>query len=429
MRDSLFIFAALLCSIAAVPLTEKSTKSYIIKLKPHGSQYDVISSITERNAREGTDVNKLKYKYNPTFFNGLAGSFSDDFITDLKKNQDIEYIEEDGLMHAIGTQAHPPSWGETRVSERTLDLKQPYTYYDSAGAGVDVWVVDTGIATEQKDFEKRAVFEKSFVADEEAKDMNGHGTHCAGTIASKSYGIAKKANLHAVKVLNADGSGQFSDVVNGIQYVTSNVKPGKTVLSMSVGGPKSQAVDDAAKAAYKAGVVMIVAAGNDGDDACNGSPSGVQEIFVVGATDKTDTMADFSNYGKCVDIFAPGVDITSLWIGANGKTNTISGTSMATPHVAGVAALLMGEKKYSSAQDVYDDLLKAATDGVIKQLAADSPNKLLYNKLPTKTVDPTPPETTTTTTDEPEPTHKPHKKPHKPHHGDDNTGDDDANDE
>jgi len=210
-------------------------------------------------------------------------------------------------------------------------------------------------------------------------DGNGHGTHCLGTVGFGTYGIAKKANILGVKVLNGQGSGQYSDVIAGINYVAENVRVGKTVMSMLLGGPKSQAVDDAMVAALKKGVVAIVAAGNDGGDACKLSPAGTPGILTVGATDNTDKQASFSSRGKCVEIYAPGVDITSLWKGADGATNKISGTSMATPHVAGVAALFMAEKKYTTAEEVYKDLQDAATIGVIKGLDAASPNKLLYS--------------------------------------------------
>jgi len=250
----------------------------------------------------------------------------------------VEYVEDDGTMWTMAAvpskqqkQDKPPSWGLPRVSERKLDLTKPYVYPDSAGDGVKVYVVDTGVQDTQSDFGGRAKLIKSFVTGEANTDMNGHGTHCSGTIASKTYGVAKKVSLFGVKVLNGQGSGQYSDVIAGINYVTGLAKVGKTVMSMSLGGPKSQAVDDAIVAAIKAGVVAVVAAGNDGGDACQGSPSGAPGVLAVGATDNTDTIANFSNKGKCVGIFGPGVDITSLWKGADGATNKISGTSMAPP--------------------------------------------------------------------------------------------------
>jgi len=365
------------------PSTAVPAKRYIIKLKPSFPQsrlHSFLGSFTPSVASL-TPANVIKYSYDPSIFNGIAGTFTQDFLDTFRKEHPgaIDYVEEDGKVHALGTQASPPSWGLTRVSEKKLDLAQPFLYPDSAGAGVDVYIIDTGVQANQTDFDGRAQMAKSFVATEEATDMNGHGTHVAGTIGSRTYGIAKKVNIFGVKVLDADGSGEFSDVVAGIQFVTQQVRAGKTVINMSLGGPKSQSVDDAAVAAVKAGVVVIVAAGNDyGGDACQSSPSGAAGVLAVGATDNTDKMADFSNIGTCVGIFAPGVDITSLWMGANGATNKISGTSMATPHVVGVAALMMGQKQYPTVASVVSALKSASTTGVITGLDTASPNALLY---------------------------------------------------
>jgi len=222
---------------------------------------------------------------------------------------------------------------------------------------------------------------KSFIPGEDDVDMNGHGTHVSGTIGSTTYGVAKQVNIFGVKVLDAQGSGSDSDVLAGINYVTGVVRPGKTVINMSLGGGKSQSIDDAVTAAAKAGVVVIVAAGNDGNDAdaCQGSPSGASGAFAVGATDNTDTLADFSDAGSCVKILAPGVNITSLWLSDDSATNTISGTSMATPHVVGVAALLMSQKSYTTAQAVYDDLTATAGQNAIQNVPSGTVNAIVYN--------------------------------------------------
>ena len=219
----------------------------------------------------------------------------------------------------------------------------------------------------------------SFIAGEANTDLNGHGTHIAGTIGSKTYGVAKKATLYGVKVLNGQGSGSWSGVIAGINYVVKNAVPGKTIINMSLGGSKSQALNDAVDAAYAAGVVVIVAAGNDAGDAALVSPAGASGAFAVGATDNTDTLASFSNRGKAVRLFAPGVNITSLWKGANGATNTISGTSMASPRVAGITALFMANKQYTSAAAVYADLINLSTPNVIKRVDVNTPNRLAYD--------------------------------------------------
>jgi len=382
MKFSILVLFSVLSLASAAPTTpsQSPARSYIVKLKTHAKQSSFQSFLHSFASAGKSDPNSIKHTYRASFFNGVAGKFTDEFLEQYKKAHpnDIEYIEEDGLMYAFGSQASPPSWGLTRVSQRTLDLSKPFLYPDSGGEGVDVYIVDTGISPTHPDFEGRATMAKSFVEGEEAIDLNGHGTHVAGTIGSKTYGIAKKANLFGVKVLDAGGSGTYSDVIAGINFVAEKVRQGKTLINMSLGGPKAQSVDDAVVAAVKAGVVVIVAAGNSYGDACRYSPANVKEAVTVGATDNKDAMAGFSNSGSCVDISAPGVDIKSLWLGSNGETNTISGTSMATPHVVGVAALLMNQRQYSTPEEVAAELKKTATKDVITKVKSGTPNLLLF---------------------------------------------------
>jgi len=367
------------------PIATSLSSPVIIKFKQggHQSTFHTFLNAQKRTVLStGAPANTVKYTYDPRIFNGIAGHFTKDFLDAFQSAHpgQIAYIEKDGLMHALGGQSTPPSWGMTRVSEHALDLTKSYTYPDQAGDGVEVYVIDTGIDPTNADFGGRATMAKSFVANEDAIDLNGHGTHVAGTIASLTYGLAKKVSIFGVKVLDAQGSGQYSDVVAGIQFVASNAKPGKTVINMSLGGPQAQSVDDAVNAAFKAGVVVIVAAGNSADDACQYSPAGAANAFAVGASDNTDTLASFSAIGKCVKVFGPGVDITSLWIGSQ-ATNTISGTSMASPHVVGVAALYMSEKTYTNPQNVYDDLVAHGTRDDLKGLDATTSNVLVFNDV------------------------------------------------
>ncbi|RKO88507.1 peptidase S8/S53 domain-containing protein [Blyttiomyces helicus] len=274
----------------------------------------------------------------------------------------------------------PPSWGLQRISNRDLPLSKTYVYPDSAGANVDAYIIDTGVLIKHPEFQGRARVGKSFTDDGDA-DGNGHGTHVAGTIGSISYGVAKKVNLIAVKVLDARGSGTISAVLGGIDWVAKEApKSGrKSVANMSLGGGKSRAMEDAVKAAIKAGVVFAVAAGNSAGDACKVSPAGVAEAITVAASDKNDRLASFSEWGSCVDVIAPGVDITSTW--NNGKINTISGTSMASPHVAGVVALALAEGNFSSPAAVEHYLKSVSSKDRITGSLRSTPNNFLYNNV------------------------------------------------
>jgi subtilisin family serine protease len=397
MQLSILALTCLLSAALGAPVGNERTLSsgkYIIKLKDSVPQRQFRVLLQEHNQkteglRNDDAVNTIKHTYDPTFLNAIAGTFTSEFLSELKVKygNQIDYIERDGEARTmddgpgiLGTQANAPSWGLPRISERKLSGSKNYNYPDQAGSGVQVWIVDTGIQPNHTAFEHRAKMAQSFVQGEEAVDMNGHGTHVAGTIASGLYGVAKKAEIFGVKVLNRNGSGSWSDVVAGIQYVAKNAAKNKSVLNMSLGGGKAQAVDDAVKAAKAAGVAVVVAAGNNNGDACLLSPAGAPDAFAVGAVDNTDTKASFSNWGKCVKINAPGVGITSSWIGADAKaTNTISGTSMASPHVAGVAALYLSMFKYASVDALFTDLQTFSTNNLLKGLGNGTPNKLVYN--------------------------------------------------
>jgi len=384
--STIFIASLLVALTASAPQNPEATapQRYIVKLRKGASQTKLISLLNNNSFKAAG--NKVQYTYRPNFFNGFAGSFNQEFLAEIRKTygRELEYIEKDGIMRALATfeQPSPPSWGLSRISSRTLNTSGPFIGDSNLGKGINVYVVDTGLNTKQKGFEN-AKLEKSFSkAEPTSEDGNGHGTHCAGTVGSTTYGVAKKANIFGVKVLNSAGSGTYADVIAGIEYVASkgNKQKVDTIMSMSLGGPKSQAVDDATNAAVAANVAVIVAAGNSNNDACTLSPAGAKDAFTVGATDNTDKRASYSSYGKCVEIFAPGSDITSLWTGADGATNKISGTSMATPHVAGVAALFAGEQSFPTVKDLYAALTKAATPNVVKNPGTGSPNLLLYSQ-------------------------------------------------
>jgi cerevisin len=291
-------------------------------------------------------------------------------------------------------------WGLARISHRdslTFGNFNKYLYAADAGEGVDVYVIDTGTYIDHVDFDGRAHWGKTIPAGDEDEDGNGHGTHCSGTIAGKKYGVAKKANVYAVKVLRSNGSGSMSDVVKGVEWAAEahvkKAKAGKkgfkgSAANMSLGGGKSPALDEAVNGAVAAGVHFAVAAGNDNADSCNYSPASAENAITVGASALDDSRAYFSNYGKCNDIFAPGLSIQSTWIGSKYAVNTISGTSMASPHVAGLLAYYLSlqpssDSAYAVAEitpkKMKENILSIGTVGALTDVPAGTKNILAWN--------------------------------------------------
>ncbi|EIW80493.1 hypothetical protein CONPUDRAFT_82713 [Coniophora puteana RWD-64-598 SS2] len=293
---------------------------------------------------------------------GYAGEFADGVIDQVRMMPEVDYIELDQLVHTmdIDTQKMAP-WGLARISHRPrlgFSTFTRYEYDNDGGEGVEVYVIDTGINVEHVEFEGRASWGKTIPTNDVDEDGNGHGSHCAGTIASARYGVAKKANVTAVKVLGSNGSGSMSDVLSGVQWAAIDAQQKKaqadaelaatgrtrrkgSVANMSLGGGKSPSLDTAVDRAVQSGLHFAVAAGNDNKDACNYSPAASKEAVTVGASTLGDERAYFSNWGKCVDVFAPGLNILSTYTGGPTKTATLSGTSMASPHVAGLLAYLL----------------------------------------------------------------------------------------
>ncbi|MBA2472372.1 MAG: S8 family peptidase [Pseudonocardiales bacterium] len=308
---------------------------------------------------------------------GFAAMLPPRALDALRGNPNVASIEVDQVIRLSTTQS-PATWGLDRVDQRALPLSNSYTY-NFTGAGVTAYIIDTGIRFSHTQFGGRAVSGVDEVDGGSADDCNGHGTHVSGTVGGSTYGVAKRVNIVGVRVLDCAGSGSTSGVIAGVDWVTGNHSAGApAVANMSLGGSASSALDTAVRNSIADGVVYGVAGGNDNASACNGSPSRVAEAITVGATTSTDARSSFSNFGTCLDIFAPGSSITSSWNTSDTATNTISGTSMATPHVVGAAALYLQEHPGSSPQAVRDGLVNSATAGVVTNAGTGSPNKLLY---------------------------------------------------
>ncbi|WP_345857025.1 S8 family peptidase [Shewanella algae] len=304
-------------------------------------------------------------------------------IQSLLKDPNIKYVEQDQrvsiepMVEAAGDQGGA-TWGLDRIDQRDLPLNSNY-HYDYDGSGVTAFVIDTGVRNTHNEFGGRASSGYDFIDnDNDSSDCNGHGTHVAGTIGGSTYGVAKNVNIVGVRVLNCSGSGTNSGVISGINWVKNNAQ-GPSVANMSLGGGASQALDDAVNAAVAAGISFVVAAGNDNSNACNYSPARAANAVTVGSTTSTDSRSSFSNYGTCLDIYAPGSSITSAWYNSNSVTNTISGTSMASPHVAGVAALYLAENPALSPTQLTNLLVSRASSGKVGDAKTGSPNKLLYS--------------------------------------------------
>ena len=296
----------------------------------------------------------------------------------LRRNPRVALVEPDGIMSADGSGTQTSAtWGIDRIDQRTLPLNSTYNY-EGDGTGVVAYIIDTGIRTTHTEFGGRASGGYTAISDGNGtNDCNGHGTHVAGTVGGSTYGVAQNVSLVAVRVLGCSGSGSTSGVIAGIDWVRQNHAP-RSVANMSLGGGFSSTLNSAVTNAVNAGVTFAVAAGNSNADACNSSPSSAAAAITVGATTSTDAKASFSNYGTCVDINAPGVSITSSWNTSDGATNTISGTSMASPHVAGAAAAYLSLNTGATPAQIAAALTNVASTGHLTGLSNGTPNLLLY---------------------------------------------------
>lgn len=351
-------------------------------------------------------------------FRGYAGHFHPSTIDEIRNHPDVEFVEEDRTVHVMQPVESKPAtedfcdgeteksapWGLARISHRDslhFGTFKKYLFAKEGGEGVDAYVIDTGCNVDHVDFDGRVKWGKTIPLGDADEDGNGHGTHCSGTIAGTKYGVAKKANVYALKVLRSNGSGSMSDVVKGVEFAVNShleqakaAKDGKrkgfkgSVANMSLGGGKTSALDAAVNAAVDAGIHFAVAAGNDNSDACKYSPAAASNPLTVGASALDDSRAYFSNYGKCTDIFAPGLNILSTWIGSKSAVNVISGTSMASPHICGLLAYYLSlqpavDSEFAvtplSPKKLKDDIISIATKGALSDIPEDTPNKLAWN--------------------------------------------------
>ncbi|MDA3648864.1 S8 family peptidase [Saccharopolyspora indica] len=353
------------------PTAEPVADSYIVVLKDEVASASATTSTATRLADSYGGTVTATYT---STIRGFAVQLDEAAAERLAADDSVAYVQQDGIARISGTQQNA-TWGLDRIDQQNLPLDSTYTY-PNTGSGATAYILDTGVDKRHPDFEGRATDGYDFIDnDGDASDCQGHGTHVAGTVGSKTYGVAKEVKLVSVRVLDCQGSGQYSQIISGVDWVARNAtKP--AVANMSLGGPANSSLDSAVQRAIQAGVTFAVASGNDSTNACNTSPARVSSAITVNATDSRDSRSTFSNYGSCTDIFAPGTNITSTTNG--GGTGAMSGTSMATPHVAGATALYLTANPSATPAQVAQALVSNGTQGKVTNPGSGSTNSLLY---------------------------------------------------
>lgn len=379
-----FVFAALAAACAPETPTSSTTElapafatqaatdladRYIVVFRPGTANTD---RLTTDLARGGT----VHFRYR-TALQGFAATLPGAALEGIRRNPNIAFVEADAIMAISTTTQSPATWGLDRIDQRALPLSNSYSY-DASGAGVHAYIIDTGILSTHVEFGGRVG--NGFTAvngKPTTEDCNGHGTHVSGTVGGTTWGVAKQVTLIPVRVLGCSGSGTTSGVIAGIDWVAANALL-PAVANMSLGGGASTALDNALAGAVNAGITFVVAAGNENTDACTSSPAREPSAITVGSTTSSDARSSFSNFGTCLDLFAPGSGITSAWSTSNTATNTISGTSMASPHVAGAAAVFLATNTSATPAQVTTALVTAATADVVSAAGSGSPNLLVF---------------------------------------------------
>lgn len=347
---------------------------YIVILnKDVGSSNEFAQGIAKQHGGKVLQTYDAVVKGFAIYLPDVAGTA---FVEAMKKNPKVVSVENDTIMKVDATTQSNPDWGLDRIDQKNLPLDSAYSYLQT-GSGTTAYIVDTGILSTHQQFSGRVLSGYTAISDGNGtSDCHGHGTHVAGTVGGSTYGVAKNVSLVPIRILGCDGSGASSNVIAGLDWILKNGKK-PAVVNMSLGGEANASLDSAVENLFNNGYVMVVAAGNSNTDACSSSPARVSKAITVAATDNTDTRASYSNYGSCVDIFAPGSQINSSWIGSNTATKVLNGTSMATPHVVGVVAEMLQSTPTATPQTISTNLLNQASSNVVKN-PSGSPNRLLY---------------------------------------------------